>query len=153
MGEAERIDALRQDTFDALEKQEKRIMEPVDKVYRRVFENNGEISIVQEIKDQDDSIQKTDIKAGRALETATRVGKYCGAPLEYDSKREGETCPMNEIAEVIRFFKKRGKMLLIFVVIFGLAVIGLMAWSGITTREQMFKLATDVGKINKALNP
>lgn len=137
-----------------------RIGSLAEKAHNRIFMTNGEPSILQSIKDQAVDIIRVEEKAGKALETAERARKYCGAPTAAEYKREGEICPMNEITDVIRFFKKRGKMLVVLILLGFFAAIGLFAWSGVTTRAQVTEMrettaavAKELGKINKVINP
>ena len=91
----DRVDELRRDVFATFDKTDAKI----SKVHRRVFENNGEQSIVSILDDHTDAISKADIRAGDALIKANDALNYCK-----------EDCVINDFIEMVSFVKKTWKV-------------------------------------------
>lgn len=147
----DRIDNLRKDAFEAIEGVRAELGEKVDKVHRRMFENNGHKAVVAELDDIQHEILKANIQSGRALEETLRIKKYCGLP---ESRTAGEgTCMINEVADLWKSIKKTAKLwagaaVFAFVLIFAVS-----AWNGWTTHKQMTQVVREFSELRAALKP
>lgn len=147
----DRIDNLRKDAFDAIEGVRNELGEKVEKVHRRMFENNGHKAVVVELDDIHNDIMKANIQSGKALEAAHRLRKYCGLS-ESPAPGEGR-CMINEVSELWSSIKRTAKLwagaaVFAFVLIFAVS-----AWNGWTTHKQMTQVVKEFSELRAALKP
>ena len=136
----DRVDELRTDVFCALNNAKDKIETKLDKVHKRIFENNGEESIISILAGQEVDIRSARIEAGDAVIKADKALKFCK-----------EDCVINDILEFTSFFKKYGKFIVFLVAILFLTVFGVSAFNGWTIHTQMKQVATEYKELKDIL--
>ena len=122
----------------------------LDKVYSKMFESNGEESIVSILHSHEEEIREAKIAAGDAKIMANRVRKYCG--LEY-SPAEGKdgVCIVAEIIDFVAFIKKTWKAALILGICVFLLLFGIAAYGGFSMTTQMKETAKEFRELKEIL--
>jgi len=132
----DRVDELRTDVFHAIEKTEEKIL----KVHRRVFENNGEESIISTLLSHDEDIRNARVEAGDAVIKATQALKYCK-----------EDCVINEFVVTLNALKRTWKVIVFVSITLFLVVFGLSAWNGWNIHTQMKQVAKEYSELKDIL--